>query len=130
MIIENRTGRKISLGHSLARCVNEIGRGEFKIDVENSAILPKTTENGDVIREAVLLEGNETQLLTAFMEDICAVVSLGNLLRKDATPSLFTFHITSLRNLEAALGDKQKETVHHIWNVAYNKVDYIIETEI
>ncbi len=43
-----------------------------------------------------------------FLKDACGIIEIGKLIRKEKLPVFFTFHITSLGELEPLLKEQEK----------------------
>ncbi len=72
---------------------------------------------------AVLIAGGVAKNdFVQYMNDICSVVGVSTLIRKDANPSFFAFHLSTLGRLEKVLAESEKTVLYDIFNLAYAQV--------
>jgi len=65
----------------------------------------------------VFEEGNRFYL-KEFMKDVCGIMEIGKLIEREDLPEFFTFHITSLGEIEPLLNQKERNIIVDIMTKA------------
>jgi hypothetical protein len=93
--------------------------GEYKINIEKRTITPVGKNQN---QPKIVLSEDKNEPFIAFLQDMCSIVSIGKLIRRDTQPSLFTFYLTSMIGLESVITSDQIPAVQNIFNVVYYQV--------
>lgn len=92
-------------------------KDHYVVDLEKGTITPSSSETPIVTAD----EGAK-DYFRQFMNDICSVVGVSTLIRKDPNPSFFAFHISSIGKLDQLLSQDDSIVLHKIFNIAHEKV--------
>jgi len=113
-IVEQSIDKPYKVGMKLDQCLSNIMGGGFAIDMESRTITPKG-------QSAISVAEEHTTEFVQFMEDMCSIVAISKLIRKESQPAMFTFYINSISKLATVLGKDQSEVLYNIFNLAYKQ---------
>jgi hypothetical protein len=115
--LDQNSNSQFKIANSLSSCVNNILKDHYLVDLEKSTISSSSSET------PIVAAGEDAKgYFRQFMSDICSVVGVSTLIRKDPNPSFFAFHITSLGKLDQLLSQDDSTVLHKIFNIAHEKV--------
>jgi len=116
-IVDPQTQTPFKIANSVSSCFNEILKSKYVFDEKEFVV--KSQDNLD---SAVLIAGGAAKAdFVQYMSDICSVVGVSTLIRKDANPSFFAFHLSTLGRLEKVLAESEKTVLYDIFNLAYDQ---------
>jgi len=104
------------LGTNLQGCINDHFKADFFYDARERTIYQKSTN-----QHLVVDEESEYKLME-FLKDVCAIVTIGNLVEKDKLPEFFTFHISSYGEFQPTLNESGMEVALDLMTLAIDKV--------
>ena len=106
------------IASNLESCVNTLFKDKFSVDLHEGVVKQAGTETPVLLFEAA--KGDFVE----FMGDLCSVVGVSTLIRRDPNPSFFAFHISSLGKLEKFVSQEQRGILYEMFDIAYNKVNH------
>jgi len=116
-IVDPQSHTPLKIANSVSGCFNEIIKSKYVFDEKELVI--KAQDN---LGSAVLIaSGAAKNDFVQYMNDICSVVGVSTLIRKDANPSFFAFHLTTIGKLEKVLAESEKTVLYEIFNLAYDQ---------
>lgn len=116
-IVDPQTHTPLKIANSVSSCFNQILKSKYVFDEKEFVV--KAQDN---LESAVLIaSGAAKNDFVQYMNDICSVVGVSTLIRKDANPSFFAFHLTTLGKLEKVLTESEKTVLYDIFNLAYDQ---------
>jgi hypothetical protein len=115
VIVDPSADQQFKVASSLESCVNGLFKGHYLVDLQEGVVKQADDQTPVIVFES----GKED--FSEFLGDLCSVVGVSTLIRRDANPSLFVFHISSLAKLEKFVSKEQSAILYEMFNIAYNK---------
>jgi len=113
-VIDQSSNKQFKVAENLNTCINTILKGQYEVDLKSGVV----SKNGAPL---LSMTEDKREHLVNYLHDLCSVVGVSSLVRKDAHPSFLTFHVDSLHNLAQHVPEGDHAVLHQMFNVAYEK---------
>jgi len=116
--VDQGTNQQFRIASNLETCVNNLFKDQYSVDLYEGAVKKAGQET-----PVLVFESNKGDFVE-FMGELCSVVGVSTLIRRDPNPSFFAFHISSLGKLEKVVSNRG--ILYEMFNIAYNKVKILL----
>lgn len=90
------------LAKNLEDCINNNYKGKYVYDQESRTL------TSNIVKKTLEVSEQQEYYMKEFLKDACGIIEIGKLIQKEKLPVFFTFHITSLGELEPLLKEQER----------------------